>query len=60
MASFLLAVFYCRLGVRLTLAHFFTPVGEPYSGVGVTPHILESADLFKAAIDQARQLLAMR
>jgi C-terminal processing protease CtpA/Prc len=47
-------------GVRLTLARFFTPLGEPYNGLGVTPHILESADPLKVAVEQARQLLAMR
>jgi carboxyl-terminal processing protease len=47
-------------GVRLTLARFFTPVGEPYNGVGVTPHILDSVNPYKIAIEQARQLLALR
>jgi carboxyl-terminal processing protease len=47
-------------GVRLTLARFFTPIGDPYNGIGVTPHILEPGDSLKAAIEQARQLLMMR
>ena len=47
-------------GVRITLARFYTPRGQPYQGVGVAPHILESANPHKVAIEQARQTLMMR
>ena len=46
--------------VRITLARFFTPRGQPYQNVGVTPHILESANPQKVAFEQARQALMMR
>jgi carboxyl-terminal processing protease len=46
--------------VRITLARFFTPRGRPYQGVGIAPHILETVDPQKAALDHARQALMMR
>src|SRR5207302_2633129 len=46
--------------VRITLARFFTPRGQPYQGVGVAPHILESVNPQEVAIKQARQALMMR
>jgi C-terminal peptidase prc len=45
--------------VRITLARFFTPRGHPYQGVGVAPHILESVNPQKVALEQARQALMM-
>src|SRR5262249_57695347 len=27
-------------GIRITLAKFFSPRGQPYNGIGVTPHLL--------------------
>jgi carboxyl-terminal processing protease len=47
-------------GVRLTLARFFTPRGQPYNGVGVTPHLNEAMRPREAAVDQARATLSMR
>ena len=46
--------------VRITLARFFTPRGQPYQGVGVAPHILESINPQRVAIEQARHALMMR
>jgi carboxyl-terminal processing protease len=47
-------------GVRLTLARFFTPHGEPYNGVGVAPHLIESMRPREVAAGQARAILSMR
>jgi C-terminal peptidase prc len=47
-------------GIRLTLARFFTPRGEPYSGVGVTPHVIESMRAREVAAEQARVAASMR
>lgn len=47
-------------GVRLTLARFFTPRGQPYDGLGVTPHLLETMRAREVAVEQARAILAMR
>lgn len=47
-------------GVRITLARFFTPLGQPYNGVGITPHQLESVRAREVAVEQARAVLAMR
>jgi carboxyl-terminal processing protease len=47
-------------GVRLTLARFFTPRGQPYNGVGVAPHLNEPMRPREAAVDQARATLSMR
>jgi carboxyl-terminal processing protease len=55
-------------GIRITLAKFFSPLGNAYSGIGVTPHIIvermsmgmmndRQIDL---AIQEATRLLAMR
>lgn len=47
-------------GVRITLARFFTPRGEPYNGVGVAPNQSEPFRARDAAVDYARSLFAMR
>jgi carboxyl-terminal processing protease len=47
-------------GVRITLARFFTPLGQPYNGVGVTPDRLESMRAREVATEQARTMLPMR
>lgn len=47
-------------GVRITLARFFTPLGQPYNGVGVTPDRLESMRAREVAFEQARTMLPMR
>jgi C-terminal peptidase prc len=47
-------------GIRLTLARFFTPRGEPYNGVGVAPHLNESVRPREVAAEQARTILSMR
>jgi carboxyl-terminal processing protease len=55
-------------GVRITLARFFSPTGQAYSGRGVTPHILverTSMDMsmdfqLRRALEVASQLVAMR
>lgn len=47
-------------GMRITLARFFTPRGQPYQGVGVTPHIIESVRPREFAHEQALKSLMMR
>jgi C-terminal processing protease CtpA/Prc len=47
-------------GIRITLARFFTPQGQPYNGVGVAPNQLQPFRARDAAFDYARNLLAMR
>jgi carboxyl-terminal processing protease len=47
-------------GVRITLARFFTPLGQPYNGVGVAPHILESMRARERGLELARDMLSMR
>ncbi|HEY1379900.1 MAG TPA: S41 family peptidase, partial [Gemmataceae bacterium] len=53
-------------GLRLTLARFYSPRGQPFAGVGVTPHYAEPRrDGMKdfqldLALEQAARLLAMR
>src|SRR5262249_6369838 len=49
-------------GVRLTLARFYTPRGQPFAGVGVTPHIFEPRrdSQLEMAFEQAARLLAMK
>jgi carboxyl-terminal processing protease len=54
-------------GLRLTVAHFCSPSGQPYAGRGVVPQILLERSLFaasspvdeqlEAALEQAQQLL---
>jgi carboxyl-terminal processing protease len=44
-------------GVRITLARFFTPLGQPYNGVGVTPHLLESMRIREVGVQYARELV---
>jgi carboxyl-terminal processing protease len=47
-------------GMRLTLARFFTPRGQPYNGMGVAPHFLETMRPRELAAEQARATLLMR
>jgi C-terminal peptidase prc len=53
-------------GLWLTLARFYTPRGQPFAGVGVTPHLIEPRrDAAKdypldVAFEQAARMLAMR
>jgi C-terminal peptidase prc len=47
-------------GVRLTLARFFTPRGQPYNGIGVTPNVTESMRPREVAAERARTAAAMR
>jgi carboxyl-terminal processing protease len=53
-------------GLNLTLARFYSPRGQPFAGVGVTPHVVESRrDGMKdfqldLALEQASRLLSMR
>jgi carboxyl-terminal processing protease len=47
-------------GVRITLARFFTPLGQPYNGVGVAPDILESMRPRERGLELARDMLTMR
>jgi carboxyl-terminal processing protease len=49
-------------GILITVARFFSPSNQPYSGRGVTPHILVDVDLMdaqRAAAWQTAQQLAM-
>jgi carboxyl-terminal processing protease len=48
-------------GIRITIARFYSPTGQPYSGRGVEPHVLAEGQLqLYQAFDEARRLLAMR
>lgn len=53
-------------GIRITLAKFFSPLGHPYQGNGITPHIVVAQtgpgfdDQREAALQQARQLILIR
>src|SRR5262249_43826193 len=59
-------------GMRVTVARFFSPRGQPYNGIGVTPHFaverapadwsmdVEQDPQVRAAIEAARQLLMGR
>jgi C-terminal processing protease CtpA/Prc len=47
-------------GMRLTLARFFSPRGEPYTGLGVAPHIVESMNPREMALEHAKSILAMQ
>jgi carboxyl-terminal processing protease len=53
-------------GLRLTLARFVSPRGQPFANVGVTPHLFEprreaAKDYqFDLALEQAARMLAMR
>lgn len=53
-------------GIRLTLAKFFSPLGHPYQGQGVAPHVFVAQtspgfdDQRQAAIQEARQQFASR
>ncbi len=55
-----------RGGIRVTLAKFFSPLGRPYQGVGVTPdvEVVQRSPAFdeqqKAAVHEARQMAARR
>jgi carboxyl-terminal processing protease len=61
-----LLVLQAGAGLNLTLARFYSPRGQPFAGVGVTPHVVESRrDAMKdfqldAALEQAARLLGMR
>jgi carboxyl-terminal processing protease len=50
-------------GLKITVMKFFSPTNQPYSGRGVTPHVLVQADLMdgqrSAAWQQAKNLLMM-
>jgi len=53
-------------GLYLTLARFYAPRGQPFGGIGVTPHLIEPRRdgmkdyQFDLALEQAVRLLAMR
>lgn len=55
-------------GIRITLAKFFSPRGQPYSGLGVAPHIeVERTSMafmndrqLAIAVQEAARLVAMR
>jgi carboxyl-terminal processing protease len=52
-------------GLKLTLAHFYTPRGRPLGGVGVSPHVEVRREGMKdtaldAALEQATRLLTMK
>jgi C-terminal peptidase prc len=53
-------------GLYLTLARLCPPNGQPFAGIGVAPHVLESRhdgmkdSQLETALDQAARLLAMR
>jgi carboxyl-terminal processing protease len=47
-------------GMRITLARFFSPRGEPYNGLGVAPHIVESMNPREMALEHAKSILAMQ
>jgi carboxyl-terminal processing protease len=38
-------------GIRITVARFYSPTGQPYTGRGVDPHVFSETDL---QLDQAR------
>jgi carboxyl-terminal processing protease len=52
-------------GLYLTLARLYAPRGQPFAGVGVTPHFVENRRdgmkdfQFDLAVDQATRLLNM-
>jgi carboxyl-terminal processing protease len=59
-------------GLRITVAKFYSPRGQAYSGTGVAPHVAvdklpvemtsmdpEQDPQVRAAVDAARQLLTM-
>jgi carboxyl-terminal processing protease len=49
-------------GLRLTLAKFFPPGGQPFEDVGITPHVPEPVRdrQLELALDHAARLAAMR
>jgi carboxyl-terminal processing protease len=53
-------------GIRLTLARFYTPRGQPFTGVGVTPHLFEPRRdpmrdyQLELAFEQAARILTMK
>jgi carboxyl-terminal processing protease len=49
-------------GIRLTLARFYTPRGQPFTGVGVAPHIFEPRrdSQLELAFEQAARLMTMK
>jgi carboxyl-terminal processing protease len=52
-------------GIRLTLARFYTPNGQPFAGAGVAPHLAVRRESMRdeqldAAFEQAARLLTMR
>jgi carboxyl-terminal processing protease len=47
-------------GMRITLARFFSPRGEPYNGLGVAPHIVETMNPRELALEHAKSILAMQ
>jgi len=47
-------------GMRITLARFFSPRGQPYNGLGVAPHIVETMRARDLALEHAQRILAMR
>ncbi len=53
-------------GLYLTLARFYAPHGQPFAGIGVTPHLAEPRRdamkdyQFDLAVEQAARLLIMR
>lgn len=52
-----------RSGIKLTVMKFYSPTNQPYSGRGVSPHVVVPYDIMDAqrtaGIQHARQLLAM-
>jgi carboxyl-terminal processing protease len=53
-------------GIRLTLARFYTPQGQPFAGVGVAPHLVEPRRdsmrdyQLELALEQAARLATMK
>ena len=47
-------------GIRITLARFFSPRGQPYNGQGVAPHVIDSMDPRDTALRHAQNILAMQ
>jgi C-terminal processing protease CtpA/Prc len=48
----------CGSGIKLTVMKFFSPTNQPYSGRGVTPHVVVPYDIMdarRAGIQQARR-----
>jgi carboxyl-terminal processing protease len=52
-----------RAGIKVTVMNFFSPTNQPYTGRGISPHVVVPYDIMdaqrNAGIQQARQMLAM-